>query len=62
MMTKDEIKQKLQENSDFTLPEGASDKEWDLFDEVWEELFGEDDIEDTYSLEAEDEDEGEDET
>lgn len=38
MLTREEMKKKLQENPDWELPESASDEEWDLYYEVRQEL------------------------
>ncbi len=38
MMTKDQIKEKLQENPEWTPAMDASDEEWELYDEVRAEL------------------------
>lgn len=45
MLTREEIKEKLQADPNYILPDDASEKEWDLYDEVVDELWedGDDD-------------------
>jgi len=38
MVTKEEIKSKLQEDPDYTLPDDASDEDWDVYFEVKDEM------------------------
>ena len=38
MITKEEIKKKLQEDPDYTLPDDASDEDWDVYFEVKDEM------------------------
>ena len=45
MLTKEEIKNKLQEDPDWTLPDDATDEEWDLYFEVKDSLGGEEMVE-----------------
>lgn len=41
MLTREEIKNKLQEDPDWTLSDDATDEEWDLYFEVKDSLGGE---------------------
>lgn len=38
MITKEEIKKKLQEDPDWTLPDDAKDEDWDLYFQVKDEM------------------------
>jgi len=38
MITKEEIRKKLQEDSEWTLPDDASDEDWDLYFQVKDEI------------------------
>ena len=38
MITKEEIKKKLQEDSEWTLPDDSSDEDWDLYFQVKDEI------------------------
>mgnify|MGYP001313696760 CR=1 FL=1 len=40
MINKEEIKKKLLEDPDWTLPDDASDEEWDLYFEAKDEMDG----------------------
>jgi hypothetical protein len=40
MLTKEDIRKKLQEDPDWTLPDDASDEDWDLYFEVKDEMDG----------------------
>jgi hypothetical protein len=42
MTTKEEIQKKLKEDPNFTLPDDASDEDWDLYFEVKDEMDTED--------------------
>jgi hypothetical protein len=59
MLTKEEIRRKLQEDPDWTLPDDASDEDWDLYFEVKDEMEGvdtSDDEEESDSWDEDDED------
>jgi hypothetical protein len=49
LLTKDQIRKNLQADPQWEPDENASMAEWDLYDEVCDELFGEVDVEDTKS-------------
>ncbi|MBW6441895.1 hypothetical protein K0B04_03285 [Patescibacteria group bacterium] len=40
MIDKEEIKKKLQEDPDWTLPDDASDEDWDIYFEAKDEMVG----------------------
>lgn len=40
MLTKEEIRKKLQEDPDWTLSDDASDEDWDLYFDVKDEMEG----------------------
>lgn len=56
MITKEEIQKKLKEDPNFTLPDDASDEDWDLYFEVKDEMSG-DDLKGDDSWEEDDEEE-----
>lgn len=59
MLTREEIRKKLQEDPDWTLPDDASDEDWDIYFDVKDEIDGidmDDDGEDDDSWEDEEED------
>jgi hypothetical protein len=59
MLTREEIKKKLQEDPEWTLPDDASDEDWDLYFEVKDEMEGidtDDDEDDDDSWEDDEED------
>ncbi len=54
MITKEEIQKKLKEDPNFTLPDDASDEDWDLYFEVKDEMSG-DEVKDDDSWDDEEE-------
>jgi hypothetical protein len=58
LLTKEEIKKKLEEDPSFTLPDDATDEEWDIYLDVKNDKGGVKDTEDEEELEEfEDEEE-----
>lgn len=55
MITKEEIKKKLQEDPEWTLPDDASDEDWDLYFQVKDEMGDEGESMDDDSWEDSDE-------
>ena len=45
-MTKEDIKKRLEENPDWTLPDDATDEDWDLYFEVKDEMGVGEEVED----------------
>lgn len=43
MLTKDEIRKRLKEDPDWEPRDTATDREWDLYDEVRDEMFEDED-------------------
>ena len=54
MTTKEEIQKKLKEDPNFTLPDDASDEDWDLYFEVKDEM-SEEEVKDDDSWEDDEE-------
>ncbi len=52
-MTKEEIKKKLEEDPNWTLPDDATDSDWDVYLEVKNEMTGSSDLEDSWEDEEE---------
>jgi len=60
LLTKEEIKKKLEEDQSYTLPDDATDEDWDTYLEVKREMSGEEDADENNFDESEDNDEEED--
>lgn len=56
MITKEEIRKKLQEDPEWSLSDDASDEDWDLYFEVKDEMDGTETEEDDNSWDDDEED------
>jgi hypothetical protein len=57
MITKEEIRKKLEEDPSWTLPDNATDEEWDLYFEVKDEMNTGDSTDDDWGVDSDEDEE-----
>ena len=57
MITKEEIRKKLEEDPSWTLPDNATDEEWDLYFEVKDEMNTGDSTDENWGVDSDEDEE-----
>jgi hypothetical protein len=57
MITKEEIRKKLEEDPSWTLPDNATDEEWDMYFEVKDEMNTGDSTDDDWGVDSDEDEE-----
>lgn len=57
MITKEEIRKKLEEDPSWTLPDNATDEEWDMYFEVKDEMNTGDPTDDDWGVDSDEDEE-----
>ena len=57
MITKEEIRKKLEEDPSWTLPDNATDEEWDMYFEVKDEMNTGDSTDENWGVDSDEDEE-----